>query len=84
MYVYVQSLVNQWRGFQFDINLRTEDLGLFSKEVVNRFLRFEPLSSSFKRLRASMKMSTFERKYSPGYRHMICNGKAKQQAKMVC
>ena len=31
---------------------------------------FEPLSCSLKRLRASMKMSKVERKYSLGYRHM--------------
>ena len=40
--------------------------------------RFEPLSCSFKRLCASIKMSNFERKYSPGSRHMICIGKTKR------
>ena len=34
--------------------------------------RFEPLSCSLKRLRASRKMSNFARKYPPGYCHMIC------------
>ena len=38
---------------------------------------FEPLSCSLKQRRASMKMSNYESKYSPGYRHMICIGKAK-------
>ena len=37
----------------------------------------DPLSCSLKRLRASMKMSNFERKYCPEYRHMICIGKTK-------
>ena len=32
---------------------------------------------SLSRLRASMKMSNFERKYSPEYRHIICIGKTK-------
>ena len=32
---------------------------------------------SLSRLRASMKMSNFEIKYSPEYRHMICIGKTK-------
>ena len=36
-----------------------------------------PLSFSLKRLRARMKMPTFERKYSPGYLQMICVGKTK-------
>ena len=39
--------------------------------------RFEPLSCSLKRLHASMKTSHLERKYYPGYRHMICIGKTK-------
>ena len=39
--------------------------------------RFEPLSNSLKRLRASMKITNLEGKYSPGYRHMICIGKTK-------
>ena len=39
--------------------------------------RFEPLSCSLERLRASMKMSNFERKCSPEYRHVICIGKTK-------
>ena len=33
---------------------------------------FGPLSCSLKRPRASRKMSSFARKYSLGYRHMIC------------
>ena len=43
--------------------------------------RFEPLSCSLKRLHASMKMFNFERKYSPGYRYMICIGKTKSTSK---
>ena len=39
--------------------------------------RFEPLSYSLRRLRASMKMSNLEKKYSTGYRLMICIGKTK-------
>ena len=39
--------------------------------------RFELLSCSLKRPCASMKMSNFERKYSSGFRHMICFGKTK-------
>ena len=39
--------------------------------------RFEPLACSLERLRASMKISNFERKCSPGNRHMICIGKTK-------
>ena len=39
--------------------------------------RFEPLSCSLTGLRARMTMSDFERKYSPGYRHMICLQKTK-------
>ena len=39
--------------------------------------RFELLLCSLKRPRASMKMYNFERKYYPGYRHMICFGKTK-------
>ena len=39
--------------------------------------RFEPLSCSLTGLRASMTMSDFERKYSLGYRHMICLRKQK-------
>ena len=39
--------------------------------------RFEPLLCSLKRLRASMKMSNFEGKYSPGYRHPIGIGETK-------
>ena len=35
------------------------------------------LCQSLKRPHASMKMSNFERKYSPGYRHKICIGKRK-------
>ena len=45
--------------------------------------RFELLLCSLKRPGASMKMSNFERKYYPGYRHMICFGKKNQQAKKV-
>ena len=45
--------------------------------------RFEPLSWLLKRLRASMKMSNFERKYSPRY-HMICIGKTKSINEKVC
>ena len=42
------------------------------------YTRFEPLSCvSSKRLRASIKMSNLERKYSPVYRHIICIGKTK-------
>ena len=37
--------------------------------------RFEPLSCFLKRLPESIKVSNFERKYSPGYRHMIRIGK---------
>ena len=33
--------------------------------------RFEPLSCSLKRLRASKKMSNFERKCSPGFHHVL-------------
>ena len=43
--------------------------------------RFEPLSCSLSRLRANIKMSNFERKYSPGYRHMICTGKTTPRSK---
>ena len=39
--------------------------------------RFELLLCSLKRAWASMKMSNFEIKYSPGYCHMICVGKSK-------
>ena len=38
---------------------------------------FEPFSCSLKGLRANMKISNFDRKYSPGYRHVICIGKTK-------
>ena len=31
-----------------------------------------------------MRMSNFERKYSPGYRHMICIGKTKSTNEKVC
>ena len=41
---------------------------------------FEPLSCSLERPRASMKMSNFERKYSPGYRHMISIVKTKSRS----
>ena len=39
--------------------------------------RIEPLSFSLKRLRASMKMSNFQRKYAPEYRHMTSIRKTK-------
>ena len=39
--------------------------------------RFEPLSCSLKRLRASMEMSNFERKYSLVYLRIISIGKTK-------
>ena len=35
---------------------------------------------SLRKLRARMKMSNFERKYSPGYRHVICIGKTKSKS----
>ena len=40
--------------------------------------RFEVLLCSLKRPRTNMKMSNFQRKYSPGYRHMTCIGKTKR------
>ena len=39
--------------------------------------RLELLLCSLKRPRASMKMSYFERRYSPGYRHVMYVGKTK-------
>ena len=51
---------------------------------VTILMRFEPSSCSLKRLRASMKISNFERKYSPEYCHMICIGKTKATNEKVC
>ena len=39
--------------------------------------RFQPLPCSFKKMRASMKMSNFEREHSPWYRCMMCIGESK-------
>ena len=39
--------------------------------------RLELMLCSIKRPRACMKMSNFQRRYSPGYRHMTCIGKTK-------
>ena len=43
--------------------------------------RVESLSCSLERLFESMKMSNFERKYSPGYCNMICCWKTKSTSK---
>ena len=37
----------------------------------------------WKRMRAIMKMSNFERKYCSGYRHMICLGKTKSTSEKI-
>ena len=45
--------------------------------------RFESLSCLLKRLCASMEMSSFERKYSPMHRYMICIRKTIDKAQKV-
>ena len=50
------------------------DFGFPNTDHVTVPRRFELLLCSLKRPRTSMKMSNFERKHSPEYRHMICIG----------
>ena len=63
-----------WRSFLLLVSTR---FCFPNTDHVTKPRRFEPLLCSLKRPRASMKMSHFERKYSPEYRHLICIGKTK-------